>query len=219
MIAIIDYGAGNLRSVQQALVKLGHYSEIIGDPGLLRYADALILPGVGAFGSAMESLGRATLIDEVVTFAESGRPVLGICLGMHLLFCSSQESPGVPGFSLIPGRVVKFALGGSEGADRRHKVPHMGWNQVFFRGEVSSAHGATVVERLWRGIPPGSWFYFAHSYYAEPDDSTVLAGETHYGVKFASAVASRNLVGVQFHPEKSGDAGLTLLDNFARMWR
>ncbi|MEW6226678.1 MAG: imidazole glycerol phosphate synthase subunit HisH [Bacillota bacterium] len=213
MIAILDYGIGNIESVRKALQKVGSSSEITRDPRLIARADALVLPGVGAFGEAMDFLERSGLLVTVKEFLASSRPVLGICLGMQILFEESEESPGARGFSVLPGivRRLRFAPGPASAAVRPPKVPHMGWNQVRIR--TSNA--------LLESIPDGSYFYFAHSYYAVPKERGVEVGETFYGVDrgvvMPSVVASGFTFGVQFHPEKSGDVGLALLRNFGRM--
>lgn len=210
MIAILDYGIGNLMSVRKALHKLGCPSDVTKDPGLVSQADALILPGVGAFGEAMGFLHSSGLIKAVMEFIHSGRPVLGICLGMQILFERSEESPWATGLSAIRGTVKRFnfAEGFSHASGRPPKVPHMGWNQV----EIKKTNG------LSESIPDGSYFYFAHSFYAVPEDPEVEIGRTIYGYHaFPSVVAAGNTFGVQFHPEKSGDVGLALLENFVNM--
>ncbi|MDI7246488.1 MAG: imidazole glycerol phosphate synthase subunit HisH [Bacillota bacterium] len=213
MIAILDYGIGNLMSVHKALQKLGYSSEVTREPGLIMRADALILPGVGAFGEAMDFLERSGLVMTVKEFLEGNRPVLGICLGMQMLFEKSEEAPWARGLSVLPGVVkrLRFAPGPGSPAGRPPKVPHMGWNRVKSRAR----------NMLLDSIPDESYFYFAHSYYAAPEDPSVVAGETFYGadtgVVMPSVVARGLVFGVQFHPEKSGDVGLALLRNFGRM--
>ena len=202
-IAIIDYGMGNLHSIAKALEHVSTRDRVVvsGDPGVLRGADRLVFPGVGAIGDCMGELQRLAL-DEVIREAVRSRPVLGICLGMQALLEASDENDGVECLGLLRGRIRRFDAGaGDQG--RRLRVPHMGWNQV-----------VPVVEHpLWTGIEPGSRFYFVHSYYA-PADSEGVAATTDHGLRFASALAAENLFAVQFHPEKSQHAGLALLRNF-----
>jgi glutamine amidotransferase len=195
MITIVDYGAGNLNSVQKALQYLGLPNQVSADVAEVASARALILPGVGAFGAAARSL--AGLRKVVRSAIASGRPFLGICLGLQLLLASSQEDDQAAGLGIIPGQVIRFAPG--------LKVPHMGWNTVTYGQE----------SRLFAGIPSGTYFYFVHSYYALPAAETI--GRTQYGVEFASAISFGNCHAVQFHPEKSGRAGLQLLRNFGEM--
>ncbi|HHT01424.1 MAG TPA: imidazole glycerol phosphate synthase subunit HisH [Firmicutes bacterium] len=195
MITIVDYGAGNLNSVQKALQYLGLPNQVSADVAEVASARALILPGVGAFGAAARSL--AGLRKVVRSAVASGRPFLGICLGLQLLLASSQEDDQAAGLGIIPGQVIRFAPG--------LKVPHMGWNTVTYGQE----------SRLFAGIPSGTYFYFVHSYYALPAAETI--GRTQYGVEFASAISFGNCHAVQFHPEKSGRAGLQLLRNFGEM--
>lgn len=198
MLAVLDYGAGNLRSVVRALEVNGIRPVVLGDPEALLRADALVFPGVGAAGSAMRRLREGGLDEAVREFYRSGRPILGVCLGLQLLFDLSEEDGGIPGLGLIPGRVRRFPDG--------LKTPHMGWNQVRRRKD----------HPILAGIPDGAYFYFVHSYYAEPADPAVVVGTTEYGVDFASVVARENLVATQFHPEKSGRWGLTVYANFLR---
>lgn len=200
MIVVVDYDAGNLRSVTKALESLGADVRVSGSPKDLEAADKIVLPGVGAFGKAVRSLESKSLLaplaDAAAGAASGGRPFLGICLGMQLLYEASEEDPGIRGLGVIPGQVVRFAPG--------RKIPHLGWNTLTGRGE----------SQLWDGIQDGSFFYFAHSFYGVPDDAGVVSGETEYGVPFASAVRKNRLFGIQFHPEKSQAAGLRLLSNF-----
>ncbi len=198
MLAVLDYGAGNLRSVVRALEVGGARPVVLGDPEALLRADALVFPGVGAAGSAMRRLREGGLDEAVREFYRSGRPILGVCLGLQLLFDLSEEDGGTPGLGLIPGRVRRFPDG--------LKTPHMGWNQVRRRKD----------HPILAGIPDGAYFYFVHSYYAEPADPAVVVGTTDYGVDFASVVARENLVATQFHPEKSGRWGLAVYANFLR---
>lgn len=196
MIAIVDYGVGNLRSVQKALEGLGYETEITGDPERVTRAAGVIIPGVGSFTRAMERFREAGLIDPVREVAGAGRPVLGICLGMHLLLESGSEGGGSPGLGLIPGRVERLPVS--------EKLPHMGWNTVGVRAEA----------RVFAGLPESFYCYFVHSYAAFPADRKSVAAETDYGITFPSAVATDNIVGLQFHPEKSSSLGLQILRNF-----
>ncbi len=195
MIGIIDYGMGNLRSVQKAIEFLGGTAAVTSDRTVLNGCEKLILPGVGSFAAGMENLRASGLKDEVLRRAADGTPVLGICLGMQFLLAESEEEGRHAGLALIPGRVTRFTRG---------KVPHMGWNGV--EGMSSP---------LFTGIADGTQFYFVHSYYADAAAEYVI-GKTEYFCTFASAVARGNVFGVQFHPEKSGAAGLQLLRNFMR---
>ena len=196
MISIVDYGLGNLESVKYALDRLGVASELTSDAGAIASAAGVILPGVGAFGAAMENLRRLGLVEPLRSAAESGRPFMGICLGLQLLFSESAEHGRHEGLGIIPGRVVRF------GDDLT--VPHMGWNQV--RQQRPSP--------LFAGIPDESFFYFAHSYHAVPDDPAVVIGTTEYGGPHAAVVQQRDVFATQFHPEKSGPVGLRMLANF-----
>jgi glutamine amidotransferase len=208
MIAIVDYGMGNLRSVEKALHKLGHAAEVTSDPAVVVAAERVILPGVGAFGAAMANLTRAedgkpSLAEAVAQAAESGRPFLGICLGMQLLLSESDEMGLHRGLDRVPGRVVKFDFGG----DPTLKIPHMGWNELHF------PHPSP----LFAGLEPGTRVYFVHSYYCRPDAPEVVTATSPHGPEFCAALGRGNLHAVQFHPEKSGAAGLRILDNFARL--
>ena len=196
MIAIIDYGLGNLESVKYALDRLGVASALTSDAARIAAADGVILPGVGAFGRAMEEFRRLALVETTREAALSGRPFMGICLGMQLLLSQSEEHGRHEGLGIIGGSVVRFA------GDLT--VPHMGWNEV--RQERPSP--------LFSGIEDESFFYFAHSYYVAPARAEVLIGSTDYGGRYASAVQEGMVFGTQFHPEKSGPAGLAMLQNF-----
>ena len=215
---IIDYGMGNLRSVQKALERVGVRAEITASPNAVAHASHLVLPGVGAFGDAMRELDRRGLIGPIRDAIAQGRPFLGICLGLQLLFETSEEAPGQPGLGILPGRVVRFpappsgprsSAGAAPPTDqstpgpRPYKVPHMGWNQVVRRRPPP-----------WYDIPDGAFFYFVHTYYVVPSDADVVALETEYGVRFCSAVARDNIFATQFHPEKSQSLGLRLLKQF-----
>jgi glutamine amidotransferase len=195
-VTIFDFGVGNMHSIRRGVEVAGASAKIPTDAKHLRSADAIVLPGVGAFRAAMDSLRDATdLLREEV---HSGKPVLGVCLGMQLLFSHSEEGD-CPGLGLISGDVVRLPSS--------VKVPHMGWNSV----NQEKNHD------LFNGIPRGEYAYFVHSYYAKPKDSDVVIGTTDYGVKFPSVVASGPIIGTQFHPEKSARLGLRLLSNFLEM--
>jgi glutamine amidotransferase len=197
-VAIVDYGVGNLRSAQKAIERAGHPAEITSDPARIAAAPAVVLPGQGAFGTCMENLAAAGLVEAVRQAACSGRPFLGICIGMQLLFEESEESPGVRGLGVFPGRVVRFPR------DPARKVPHMGWNTLRIVRPVS----------VLAGIPDGAYVYFVHSYYAVPADPALVATTTCYGPEFASSVARGAVFAGVFHPEKSQAVGLRLLANF-----
>ena len=199
MIAIIDYGLGNLASVKYALDRLKVESSLTSDRLAIASADGVILPGVGAFGRAMEQLGQLDLAEATRATALSGRPFLGICLGLQLLLAHSEEHGNQQGLGVIPGRVVRFG--------RDLTVPHMGWNEV--RQDRPSP--------LFEGIDDESFFYFAHSYYVEPDDPVVMVASSEYGGQFASVIQRAALFGAQFHPEKSGPVGLKMLANFCKL--
>ena len=204
MIVIVDYGMGNLRSVQKALQRVGGEARVSDRPEDVARSERLVVPGVGAFGDAMRALEERGLAEPIREFVRRGRPVLGICLGLQIFFEESEETGAAEarGLALFKGRVVRF---GEEVARQGLKVPHMGWNAV----EVVRP------SPLFAGMPErGVYFYFAHSYYADPADETVVAGRTEYGIRFASVVARENVAATQFHPEKSQAAGLALLENF-----
>lgn len=198
MVAIIDYGAGNLMSVKKALDFIGAESEITMDKDRILSASHIILPGVGSFGDAMNSMCERGLVETVKAAALSGKPFLGICLGLQLLFESSEESEDVNGLSLLKGKIVSIPK------NNGLKVPHIGWNSV----SVKQKNG------IFTDIPDNSYFYFVHSYYLSGADEKAVAGITQYGVDIQCAVQQGNLCAVQFHPEKSGEAGLKLLENF-----
>jgi glutamine amidotransferase len=199
MIAIVDYGMGNLRSVQKAFEKIGTSAIITRDAGFIASSSGLVLPGVGAFGLCMERLNGYSLVSPIKSYIESGRPFLGICLGMQLLFEESEEFGKQSGLGVLKGRVSRFSKPGL-------KVPHMGWNNV--RKVGNSA--------LYDGIEDDAFFYFVHSFYVEPTED-VASGVTEYGAQFVSSVEKGNIFATQFHPEKSQRAGLRMLENFARM--
>jgi glutamine amidotransferase len=203
MIAVVDYGMGNLRSVSKALESLEAPVRVTSDPGEVAAADKLILPGVGAFGAAAAELDRRGLTAPIKERIAAGVPYLGICLGLQLLLDASEESPGVPGFGLIPGTVRRLPV------STTLKTPHMGWNRV---------DGPRMAEcPLLQGIAADSYFYFVHSYYADPADRRSVALETDYGLRFPVMLWTDRLFGTQFHPEKSQALGLRLLQNFVRL--
>lgn len=206
MIAIVDYGMGNLRSVQKALLHVGADAVITSEPHVLQDAAGIVLPGVGAFARAMTHLRNLDLIEPVRRAVASGKPFLGICLGLQLLFETSEErfdaSQQLPeGLGILPGRVVRFPEG--------VKVPQIGWNQLRF----------PKPSRLFAGIPDGSYVYFVHSYYAVPRDPGVVTATADYGLEYCAAVETENVMAVQFHPEKSSQVGLAILRNFAALCR
>ncbi len=199
MIAIIDYGAGNLRSVVNAVMKLGYQPNITSNPAEVMKAKAVILPGVGAAGSTVNSLKKLGLAEPISSYIASGRPFLGVCIGLQVLFSGTDEGGGHECLGIIPGRVKKLPSG--------LKIPHMGWNQVKYKFR----------HPVFEGIPDEMNFYFVHSYYIEPDDKSLVAGETEYNIPFCSVVARDNFVATQFHPEKSGEPGLKMYDNFLKL--
>ncbi len=206
MIAIIDYGMGNLRSVEKALQRAGAKVKVTSKPADVSGCDKLVLPGVGAFGDAMKELKDLRLIRPIKDAISRGVPFLGLCLGAQLLFDDSEESPGVKGLSVLSGRVKRFDL-----RKESLKVPHMGWNSIQgpgFRGESSE---------ILRGVPEGSYMYFVQSYYMKPSDKDIVFTTTEYGSGFVSGVRRENLYGFQFHPEKSQALGLKILDNFVKL--
>lgn len=198
---VVDYGMGNLRSAQKGLEKAGVKAVVTSDPAKVRSAEAIVLPGVGAFKDCMANLTRAGLVSPVLEAIERGRPFLGICLGMQLLMTMSEEFGVHHGLDIISGRVVRFD------PEAGLKIPHMGWNRVHY----SSGN------RLFEGIPDGSFFYFVHSYYVHPQNSSVVCGWTDYGERFCSAITRDNIFATQFHPEKSHHHGLKILENFGRI--
>ena len=209
-IAIIDYGVGNLRSVQKAFAAVGHEAEVTSDPERIRAAERVVLPGVGAFGAAIDTLRAAGLEPVTLEAARSGRPFLGICVGMQLLFSESEEMGRHRGLDLLPGRVLRFDERNLGAAARGVKVPQIGWNALRFpNGRPRSP--------LFEGLKDDCMVYFVHSYFCRPESETAVAAQTDFIAPYCSAVTQGNLYGVQFHPEKSGDAGLRLLANFARL--
>ncbi|MHB8970238.1 MAG: imidazole glycerol phosphate synthase subunit HisH [Pirellulaceae bacterium] len=200
-IVIVDYGMGNLRSVQKGFERVGATAEISRDPAELAKADKLVLPGVGAFRDAMAELRRCQLIEPLLEAIRRDKPFLGICLGLQLLFDVSYEGEECRGLGVIPGKVVRFDL------PRGFKVPHMGWNQAILRRPAP----------LLDGVQDGDHFYFVHSYYVVPDDPAVVAMDADYGGPFCAMIWRDNLFATQFHPEKSQAKGLRVLENFARI--
>jgi glutamine amidotransferase len=203
MIAIVDYGVGNLRSVQKALEQVGVDATVTSRPADLGAAQGIVLPGVGAFGDGMASLRARGLAEPVLDQVAGGKPLLGICLGMQMLFEESDEMGQHAGLGLLPGRVVRFT-------DPALKVPHVGWNRLHVRQDVRP-------HPLLAGIAPGSYAYFVHSYYVVPAEKGDVLASTEYGVEFASVVGRGQVWGAQFHPEKSQEVGLGILANFARL--
>ncbi|MDA0710893.1 MAG: imidazole glycerol phosphate synthase subunit HisH [bacterium] len=198
MIAIVDYGMGNLRSVQKAFQHVGAQATIVDQPKEIESASHIVLPGVGAFGDAMRNIKTAQLAEPIVKAIVSGRPFLGICLGLQLMFSESEEMGCHGGLDVMKGRVLKFPEG--------ERIPQIGWNQVRIRKETP----------LLEGVPDGSYFYFVHSFYVAPTCPSDTVGITDYGIDYTSIAGSGCAFGVQFHPEKSQDAGLKILQNFSR---
>ncbi len=201
MIAIIDYDAGNLRSVEKALVSLGEEVIVSRDSSEILQADKVILPGVGSFGDAMNNLDKFGLVDTIKKVAASGTPFLGICLGLQLLFKESDETPGAEGLDILPGKILKIP------AKDGFKIPHMGWNSLDVKP------GA----RLFKGLEGNPYVYFVHSYYLKAADEGIVAATTEYTTHIHASVESGNVFACQFHPEKSSDVGLKILKNFASL--
>jgi len=208
MIAIIDYGMGNLRSVQKALETVGGRAKIVSTKSGLSIAEKIILPGVGAFGDAMKELRRLKLVEPIKEAIREGKTFLGLCLGLQLLFETSAESPGVKGLGILKGRVKRF-----EFRNQKLKVPHMGWNNI--KLQITNYKLQTNPKsKILTNVPDGSYMYFVHSYYAEPKDKSVILATTDYGINFASGIWKDNIYAFQFHPEKSQKIGLQILKNF-----
>ncbi len=201
MIKIIDYGMGNLRSVQKGFEKVGVEAQITSDADEILEADGVVLPGVGAFGDAMDNLNSAGLIPVIKKVVNKGTPFLGICLGLHLLFSTSEEWGTQEGLDIISGNVVKFP------SDLDKKIPHMGWNQLEIKKETE----------IFKGLESGTFQYFVHSYYVLPDDEEVVATTTDYGIEFVSSIQKDNIYALQYHPEKSSQKGLQILRNFGEL--
>jgi len=202
VIAIIDYGMGNLRSVSKAFEAVGYRPVVTRDVTKIKNASHVVLPGVGAFGDCMANLGRYDLVEPIRLTIQSGKPFLGICLGLQLLFTESEEFGFHKGLGIISGRVRRFRVDEREGMGL--KIPHMGWNQVNFQRPCP----------LFKGIADGAHWYFIHSYFVDPSDRQIAATTTTYGVPFVSSIWRDNVVGCQFHPEKSQTVGLQLIRNF-----
>lgn len=215
MIVIVDYGMGNLRSVLNGFRKVGAKVAVSDSPKDVLRADKLVVPGVGAFKDAMRELKARRLIEPIKRFIKGGKPFLGLCLGLQLIFGESEEGGSNKGLDIIEGAVLKFPvkpLTLNEG-ESRLKIPHMGWNQLDFSRAVSFGKGCPLL----KGIPDGSYAYFVHSYYAEPKDERCVAAWTEYGVEFPSVIWRKNIYATQFHPEKSQKLGLKILRNFVSL--
>ena len=198
MVAIIDYDAGNIKSVEKALISLGAETVLTRDPEVILNADHIILPGVGSFGVAMEKLHHYGLVEVIREAVKRNIPFLGICLGLQLMFESSEESPVVEVLSLLPGKIVKIP------AEEGLKIPHIGWNSLVYPNKG----------RLYKGIPENSYVYFVHSYYLKAEEEGIVTAATEYGTFIHASVEKGNVFACQFHPEKSSDVGLTILKNF-----
>ncbi len=198
MVAIIDYDAGNIKSVEKAVNALGYDALVTRDKDIIRTADSVILPGVGAFGDAMKKLHSYELVDVIKEVAAKNIPFLGICLGLQLMFESSEEAPGVEGLGLLRGKIVLIP----DGEDL--KIPHIGWNSLKFPNKG----------RLFAGIPEDSYVYFVHSYYLQAEDEEIVKATTEYGTLIHASVEKGNVFACQFHPEKSSDVGMKILGNF-----
>lgn len=200
MITVIDYGMGNLRSVSKALEFLGAKVKVSSSVSEVEKADKLVFPGVGAFSDCMDEVNKRNLQEPIKDFIKSGKPFLGICMGLQLLFESSEEAPGVEGLKILKGKVEKFKM-------PNLKIPQIGWNQI----ELTAKGKAN---RLFNGIDNEEFFYFVHSYYAVPENEDIVIAKTNYGLDFCSAINSNNIFATQFHPEKSQKKGLKVLENF-----
>jgi imidazole glycerol-phosphate synthase subunit HisH len=201
-IAIIDYGMGNLRSVQKALEHLGYEAVVTSNPDEIVSSDKVVFPGVGAFGDCMKNLENLGLINTIKEVISLGKPFLGICLGLQSLFSESDESQTYKGLDVIPGKVERFPEG--------LKIPHMGWNQVVFTEKGRACP-------ILKGIEEGTFFYFVHSYFVHPSDKSCVALESEYGDLFTAMIWKDNIFALQFHPEKSQKQGLKILDNFGKL--
>lgn len=202
MIAVIDYGAGNLQSVVKALSHIGCDTAVTKDERTLLKCDGAILPGVGSFGDAMDCIDQSRMRSAVLKYVKTGKPLLGICLGLHLLFSKSEESPEAKGLSLLEGSITKIPDGGGS-----LKIPHIGWNSLSIKKH----------DGIYRGIDGEPYVYFVHSYYLHAKDPEIVSAQTQYGITIDASVSYQNITATQFHPEKSGEAGLLMLKNFADM--
>jgi len=209
VIAVIDYGMGNLRSVQKALEFVGAKVVVTHDPDLILNADSVVLPGVGSFKDCMSNLKELNLIDPIRNFIDGGKPFLGICLGLQVLFEESEEYGPVAGLGILPGKVVKFSRNISETKNGQLiKVPHMGWNKIEVKKKDPLFENIDVI---------APYFYFVHSYYVVPKDKNMVATVTNYGIEFVSGIQYKNIYAFQFHPEKSQTMGLALLERFSNL--
>lgn len=210
MTAIIDYGAGNIKSVENALHRLGGDPVLTADPAVILSADHVILPGVGAFGEAMERLHESGMDAVIRQAVQKGIPFLGICLGLQLLFDSSEESPGVQGLGILPGRILRLPEEGpAESSTVHYKVPEIGWNDLTYPRKG----------RLFAGVPEHSYVYFVHSYYLKADDPSIVTARTTYSTQIDASVEKDNVFACQFHPEKSEQVGMQILTNFLQVSR
>lgn len=202
MIAIIDYGAGNIQSVYKALKFIGADCKVTSDKDEILNADGAILPGVGSFGDAMDTMTKRGIKDTIIEYTKSGKPFLGICLGLQLLFPESEETPSVKGLDIFKGTITKIP-----NQNRTLKIPHMGWNNI----SIKQKNG------IFKGIEGEPYVYFVHSFYLKAQDKDIVAATTQYGVEIDAAVQKGNIIATQFHPEKSGEVGLKMLKNFVEM--
>lgn len=202
MIAIIDYGAGNIQSVYKALKFIGADCKVTSDKDEILNADGAILPGVGSFGDAMDTMTKRGIKDTIIEYTKSGKPFLGICLGLQLLFPESEETPGVKGLDIFKGTITKIP-----NQNRTLKIPHMGWNNI----SIKQKNG------IFKDIEGEPYVYFVHSFYLKAQDKDIVAATTQYGVEIDAAVQKDNIIATQFHPEKSGEVGLKMLKNFVEM--
>ncbi len=208
MITIVDYGMGNLRSVEKGFEKVGFSAQVVRDVESVQAASALVLPGVGAFKDCMANLEKRHLTEAIVQHIESGKPYLGICLGLQILFTESEEFGTHRGLDLIPGKVRQFQFDSfDETSGDELKIPHMGWNSVH----------KNLSPQILQDVDEGAFLYFVHSYYVVPDDPAVIAATTNYGIDFTSMIWKDNIFAVQFHPEKSQDTGLSILKRFGEL--
>ena len=204
MIAVIDYGMGNLRSVQKALERVGAKAIVTSDPKDIKKCEKIVFPGVGAFGEAMKELKKLKLVEPIKDAIAEEKPFLGLCLGLQLLFDRSEEAPGVKGLSILNGESKKFKF-----KSQTLKVPHMGWNSI--------VRNKRQVTKILDGLPGGSYMYFVHSYYVKPKEKGIVLTTTDYGSDFVSGICKGNIYGFQFHPEKSQELGLKILRNFVKL--